>query len=37
MFLYTEDQQEWYQKRGWTYTRDTLLNDIKHVVMRNAV
>jgi len=37
MFLYTEDQQEWYQKRGWTYTRDTLLNDIEHVVMRNAV
>ncbi len=37
MFLYTEDQQEWYQKRGWIYTRDTLLNDIKHVVMRNAV
>jgi len=36
MFLYTEDQQEWYQKRGWTYTRDTLLNDMKHVVMRNA-
>ena len=37
MFLYTEDQQEWYQKRGWTYTRNTLLNDIKHVVMRNAI
>ena len=34
MFLYTEDQQEWYQKRGWTYTRDTLLNDIEHVVMQ---
>ena len=37
MFLYTEDQQKWYQKRGWTYTRDTLLNDIEHVVMRNAI
>ena len=37
IFLYTDHQQEWYQKRGWTYTRDTLLNDIKHVVMRNAV
>ncbi len=37
MFLYTEDQQQWYQKRGWTYTRDTLLNDMKHVVMRNAL
>jgi uncharacterized protein (DUF952 family)/GNAT superfamily N-acetyltransferase len=36
IFLYTDHQQEWYQKRGWTYTRDTLLNDMKHVVMRNA-
>ena len=37
IFLYTDHQQQWYEKRGWTYTRDTLLNDIKHVVMRNAI
>ena len=37
IFLYTDHQQQWYQKRGWTYTRDTLLNDMKHVVMRNSV
>jgi GNAT superfamily N-acetyltransferase len=37
MFLYTDHQQKWYEKRGWTYTRDTLLNDMKHVVMRNAI
>ena len=37
MFLYTDHQQQWYEKRGWTYTRDTLLNDTKHVVMRNAI
>ena len=36
IFLYTDYQQQWYEKRGWTYTRDTLLNDMKHVVMRNA-
>ena len=36
IFLYTDHQQQWYEKRGWTYTRDTLLNDMKHVVMRNA-
>ena len=37
IFLYTDHQQKWYEKRGWTYTRDTLLNDMKHVVMRNAL
>ena len=37
IFLYTDHQQKWYEKRGWTYTRDTLLNDMKHVVMRNAI
>jgi len=37
MFLYTDHQQKWYEKRGWMYTRDTLLNNLKHVVMRNAV
>ncbi len=37
MFLYTEHQDQWYQKKGWSYLRDTLFNDIKHVVMRNAL
>jgi len=37
IFLYTDHQQQWYGKRGWTYTRDTLLNNMKHVVMRNAI
>ena len=37
IFLYTDHQQQWYEKRGWMYTRDTLLNDMKHVVMRNAI
>jgi len=37
IFLYTDHQQQWYEKRGWTYTRDTLLNDMKHVVLRNAI
>ena len=37
IFLYTDHQQKWYEKRGWMYTRNTLLNDIEHVVMRNAV
>jgi len=37
LFLYTEYQDQWYQKKGWSYLRDTLLNDMKHVVMRNAV
>ena len=37
IFLYTDHQQQWYEKRGWTYTRDTLINDMKHVVMRNAI
>jgi len=37
IFLYTDNQQQWYEKRGWTYTRDTLLNNMKHVVMRNAI
>jgi len=37
IFLYTDHQQKWYEKRRWTYTRDTLLNDMKHVVMRNAI
>jgi GNAT superfamily N-acetyltransferase len=36
MFLYTDHQQRWYENSGWTYTRDTLLNNMKHVVMRNA-
>lgn len=34
IFLYTEYQDQWYQKKGWSYLRDTLLNDIKHVVMQ---
>ena len=34
LFLYTEYQDQWYQKKGWSYLRDTLLNDIKHVVMQ---
>jgi len=34
IFLYTEHQDQWYQKKGWSYLRDTLLNDIKHVVMQ---
>ena len=37
IFLYTDHQQQWYEKRGWMYTRDTFLNDMKHVVMRNAI
>ena len=34
IFLYTEYQDQWYQKKGWSYLRDTLLNDIEHVVMQ---
>ena len=37
IFLYTDHQQQWYEKSGWTYTRDTLLNEMKHVVMRNSL
>jgi uncharacterized protein (DUF952 family)/GNAT superfamily N-acetyltransferase len=34
LFLYTEYQDQWYQKKGWSYLRETLFNDIKHVVMQ---
>ena len=37
LFLYTEYQDQWYQKKGWSYLRDTLLNDIKHVVMQTSL
>ena len=37
IFLYTDHQQRWYESSGWTFTRDTLLNEMKHVVMRNSL
>lgn len=33
LYLYTEHQQSWYQSMGWTFIRETPLNDIAHVVM----
>jgi len=34
IFLYTSDQQEWYEKKGWLPIRETPLNGIAHTVMR---
>jgi len=37
LYLYTEHQQSWYETMGWTFIRETPLNDIAHVVMYNAL
>jgi GNAT superfamily N-acetyltransferase len=33
LYLYTEDQQEWYQRRGWKSVRDASLNGLAVTVM----
>lgn len=33
LYLYTEDQQAWYERRGWTRVRDTLLNELPVAVL----
>ncbi|NQV96434.1 MAG: GNAT family N-acetyltransferase [Acidimicrobiaceae bacterium] len=34
LFLYTENQQDWYREKGWVRVRETLLNNLAHTVMR---
>ena len=33
LYLYTDEQQSWYESMGWTFIRQATLNDITHVVM----
>lgn len=33
LYLYTEDQQAWYERSGWTLVRDTTLNALPVTVM----
>lgn len=33
LFLYTLDQREWYEQKGWRYLRNSMLNNLPHIVM----
>jgi N-acetylglutamate synthase-like GNAT family acetyltransferase len=33
IYLYTNDQQQWYANKGWKPLRETELNGIAHTVM----
>jgi len=33
LYLYTEDQQPWYERKGWHRVRDASLNDLAVTVM----
>ncbi len=37
LYLYTEYQQSWYETMGWTFIRETPLNNIAHAVMYIAI
>jgi uncharacterized protein (DUF952 family)/N-acetylglutamate synthase-like GNAT family acetyltransferase len=37
LFLYTEDKQSWYVQKGWHYVRNTVLNQLPHVVMQRQL
>jgi uncharacterized protein (DUF952 family)/N-acetylglutamate synthase-like GNAT family acetyltransferase len=37
LFLYTEDKQSWYEQKGWHYVRNTVLNQLPHVVMQRQL
>ena len=34
LYLYTENQQDWYRNKGWVFVRETTLNGLAHTVMR---